>query len=77
MANSLSDHSLLVLGIETSCDETAAAVVRDGRENAEECQVPRVIVDHHREHSSVDRLLLQGAADPTRLQIPRQLAIAG
>jgi N6-L-threonylcarbamoyladenine synthase len=28
MANSLRDHSLLVLGIETSCDETAAALVR-------------------------------------------------
>lgn len=26
------DHTMLVLGIETSCDETAAAVVRDGRE---------------------------------------------
>jgi N6-L-threonylcarbamoyladenine synthase len=25
------DHVMLVLGIETSCDETAAAVVRDGR----------------------------------------------
>src|SRR5207248_11522434 len=25
-------QSMLVLGIETSCDETAAAVVRDGRE---------------------------------------------
>lgn len=27
-----SDHSVLVLGIETSCDETAAAVVKNGRE---------------------------------------------
>src|SRR5258706_11034853 len=25
-------HTMLVLGIESSCDETAAAVVRDGRE---------------------------------------------
>jgi N6-L-threonylcarbamoyladenine synthase len=28
MANGLSEHPLLVLGIETSCDETAAALVR-------------------------------------------------
>jgi N6-L-threonylcarbamoyladenine synthase len=29
---SKNDHSVLVLGLETSCDETSAAVVRDGRE---------------------------------------------
>jgi len=32
MANGLSDRSLTILGIETSCDETAAALVRRDRE---------------------------------------------
>lgn len=42
---------MLILGIETSCDETAAAVVRDGHEQLAECLASQV--DIHGEYGGV------------------------
>ncbi|MDQ7784539.1 MAG: tRNA (adenosine(37)-N6)-threonylcarbamoyltransferase complex transferase subunit TsaD [Desulfomonilaceae bacterium] len=42
---------MLILGIETSCDETAAAVVRDGRETLSDVVVSQI--DVHREFGGV------------------------
>ncbi len=42
---------MLVLGIETSCDETAAAVVRDGRETLSDVVVSQI--DVHKEFGGV------------------------
>ncbi|MFH1117601.1 MAG: tRNA (adenosine(37)-N6)-threonylcarbamoyltransferase complex transferase subunit TsaD [Pseudomonadota bacterium] len=42
---------MLVLGIETSCDETAAAVVRDGREKLSDVVVSQI--DVHKEFGGV------------------------
>ena len=36
-------HTMLVLGIETSCDETSAAVVRDGTEVLSNCVLSQIV----------------------------------
>jgi N6-L-threonylcarbamoyladenine synthase len=80
MANSLSDRSLLVLGIETSCDETAAALVRRAGEGRGEIlsNVVRSQLELHAAYGGVvPEIAARAHVDLLDVAILKALADAG